>query len=95
MSNGNLVYRSLSGDYTKDTFAVSSNNTAWGTVTVNGAAPDNTHDYPQGTTLTLVATAVENAGVFVKWSNGATNATITVVTTGQPDAITAIFRAAE
>ena len=95
MSNGSLVYRSLAGDYTKDTFAVSSNNTAWGTVTVNGAAPDNTHDYPQGTTLTLVATAVENAGVFVKWSNGATNATITVVTTGQPDAITAIFRAAE
>ena len=95
MSNGSLVYRSLAGDYTKDTFAVSSNNTAWGTVTVNGAAPDNTRDYPRGTSLTLVATPVANAGVFVKWSNGATDATITVLTTGQPDAITAIFRADE
>lgn len=93
MSNGTLTHRSLSGDYTKDTFIVLSSNTELGAVTVNGAAPDNTKNYPAGTTLTLVATA-KASGEFVKWSNGATANTITVVTKGQPEALTAIFKAA-
>ncbi|MBR1377981.1 MAG: hypothetical protein IJ557_02500 [Bacteroidaceae bacterium] len=92
MSDGSLAYRALSGDYRKDTFTVLSNNTTLGNVSVNGADPDNTKEYEAGTTLTLVATA-ESGGEFVKWSNGATAATITVVTKGQPEAITAIFKA--
>lgn len=92
MSNGTLSHRSLSGDYTKDTYTVVANDSALGTVTVNGAAPDNTKDYVQGTTLALVATAKTGA-TFVAWSNGATSKSISVVTKGQPEAIVAIFKA--
>ena len=92
MSNGTLTHRSLSGDYTKDTYIVLSSDTTLGTVTVNGAAADNTKNYAQGTTLSLAATPKTGAS-FVKWSNGATAQNITVVTKGQPEAITAIFKA--
>jgi len=94
MSNGTLSHRSLSGDYTKDTFSVMSSDTTLGTVTVNGAAPDNAKNYNAGTTLTLVATAKQGAE-FVKWSNGATATEISVVTKGQPEAIVAIFKAGD
>lgn len=93
MSNGTLTHRSLSGDYTKDTFTVLSSDTTLGTVTVNGAAADNTKNYPAGTSLALKATAT--GGVFDRWSNGATATEITVVTKGQPDAIVAIFKAGD
>ena len=93
MSNGTLTHRSLSGDYTKDTFTVLSSDTTLGTVTVNGAAADNTKNYPAGTSLALKATAT--GGVFDRWSNGATATEITVVTKGQPEAIVAIFKAGD
>lgn len=82
------------GDYQKDTFIVTSNDTKLGTVTVNGAAADNTKEYAAGTTLKLKAT-VTSTNKFVKWSNGATAAEIQVVTTGYPDAIVAIFAKGE
>lgn len=80
------------GDYTKDTYSVVSSDSAFGTVTVNGAAPDNTKGYAPNTTLELVATATAE-GEFVRWSNGQTAATITVVTKGQPEGVVAIFKA--
>ncbi len=92
MSDGSLSYRSLSGDYTKDNFVVLSSNAELGTVTVNGDTPDNTKEYPAGTTLALEATPAQGAE-FVAWSNGSTTPSISVVTKGIPGAITAIFRA--
>ena len=92
MSDGSLTYRSLSGDYTKISYVVLSNNDQLGTVTVNGSAPDNTQEYEAGVTLALVATAAAGAE-FVAWSNGATTASISVTTRGIPEAITAIFKA--
>lgn len=78
------------GDYQKDTYTVTSSDTKLGTVTVNGATPDNTKEYAAGTTLKLKATAT-STNKFVKWSNGATDTDISVVTPGYPDAIVAIF----
>lgn len=92
MSDGSLTYRSLSGDYTKNSYVVLSSNPQLGTVTVNGVAPDNTKEYPAGTNLTLVATP-ETGAEFVSWSNGSTNTSISVTTRGIPEAITAIFKA--
>ena len=80
-----------SGDYQKDTFAVAVNIEGAGTVTVNGTTPDNTKDYAANTTITLAATAAEGYE-FVKWSDNNTSATRTVVTTGQPGALVAIFK---
>jgi hypothetical protein len=94
MSDGSLSFRALSGDYRKDTFTVMANDDKLGSVTVNGATPDNTKEYAQGATLTLVATAKTGA-TFAGWSNGATANSITVVTKGQPEAIVAIFKATD
>lgn len=80
-----------SGDYQKDTFAVAVNIKGAGTVTVDGTTPDNTKDYAANTTITLAATAAEGYE-FVKWSDNNTSATRTVVTTGQPGALVAIFK---
>ena len=92
MSNGSLAPNDLAGDYTKDVFVVTSNDATLGTVTVNGATPDNTVGYAAGTTLTLKATASE--GVFQGWSDGVTTAERSVVTKGQPEGLMAIFKKA-
>lgn len=93
MSNGSLAPNDLAGDYTKDVFVVTANDATLGSVTVNGAAPDNTVGYAAGTTLTLKATAAEG-GVFQSWSDGVTTAERTVVTKGQPEGLMAIFKKA-
>lgn len=94
MSNGSLVPNDLAGDYTKDVFVVSSSDATLGTVTVNGATPDNTVGYAAGTTLALVATAAKG-GEFVSWSDGNTQASRNVVTAGQPQGLMAIFKQGE
>ena len=83
-----------SGDYTKDGVFVTSNDTNLGTVGIKKA--DNTPvesgtEVPKGTTLTLTATPKANAE-FVKWSNGSTSNPTTIVTTGDPMSVTALFR---
>ena len=93
MTDGTLAPNELAGDYTKDVFVVTSNNSELGTVTVNGSTPDNTVSYAAGTSLTLKATAT--SGQFVAWSDGVTTDTRTVVTKGQPGGLTAIFKAGE
>jgi len=82
----------VSGDYTKSTFAVVASSDAMGTVTVGGQAPDNTKEYAAGTTLSLAASA-EAGYKFVKWSDGNTNATRTVVTKGIGESLVAMFAA--
>lgn len=88
-----------SGDYTKDAVYVTSNDTALGTVSIkNGATNvESGTEVAKGTTLTLTATPVQESGAdiadFVKWSNGSTANPTTIVTTGDPMSITALFRA--
>ena len=82
----------FSGDYTKDGVYVTSNDTELGTVAIkNGeTAVQSGEEFVKGTTLTLTATPATGK-VFKKWSNGQTDATISVVTTGDPMYFTAIF----
>lgn len=80
------------GDYQKDTYTVSVNDNSMGSVTVDGSAPDNTKEYAANSVLALVATA-KSGYDFVKWSDGVTTASRSVITKGQPDGIMAIFKA--
>jgi len=91
MTTGSLVPKAIAGDYTKDLFVVSVNADEMGTVTVNGAAPDNTVGYAANTSLELAASA-KSGYEFVMWSDGVTSATRTVVTKGQPGGVIAIFK---
>lgn len=96
MSDAALTAVGAAGDYKVNTFTVTANDTTNGEVKVNDATPDNTKDYPAGTILTLkasVKTASASTHEFVKWSNGKTDAEITVVTTGMPESIIATFAA--
>ena len=93
MTTGSLVPKAIAGDYTKDLFVVSVNAEEMGTVTVNGAAPDNTVGYAANTSLELAASA-KSGYEFVMWSDGVTSATRTVVTKGQPGGVIAIFKKA-
>ncbi len=94
MSDGSLLPNDCAGDYTKDVYVVSSNDTKLGTVTVDGTTPDNGKEYVSGTKLILKATATAT-GEFVAWSTGETTAEITVVTKGQPGGKFAIFKKKE
>lgn len=91
MTTGSLQPKVIAGDYTKDLFVVSVNADEMGTVTVNGAAPDNTVGYAANTSLELAASA-KSGYEFVMWSDGVTSATRTVVTKGQPGGVIAIFK---
>lgn len=92
-SNGTLTETiPQAGDYMKDSYTVSVSDEAAGSVTVDGADPDNTKEYPNGTTLALVATA-KTGYDFVAWSDGVTTASRNVVTNGNPGGVLAIFKA--
>lgn len=93
VTDASLSPLSVAGDYTKNTFTILINDSTKGAVTVNGSAVDNTVDYPAGTSLTLVATP-ETGCKFVKWSDGNTSATRTVVTKGQLESLVAFFATA-
>ena len=107
VTNGGAAEMSFnSGDYTKDAVYVTANidgsGAAMGTVAITsgGQTIPSGSEVAKGTTLTLTATARQAAtGVkatqFVKWSTGATTASINVVATGDPMSITAIFREVE
>ena len=82
-----------SGDYTKDAVYVTSNNTTLGTVSIKNGATDveSGTEVAKGTALTLTATP-ETGAEFVKWSNGSTANPTTIVTTGDPMSVTALFK---
>ena len=95
VTNGGTVEMEFnSGDYTKDAVYVTSNDTNLGTVSIkNGNDPvASGTEVAKGTTLTLTATPT-TGNVFVKWSNGQTANPTTIVTTGDPMSITALFKA--
>ena len=82
----------ISGDYQKDGVFAVSNDTNLGTVTIkngNTVVPSGT-EVAKGTTLTLTATP-KTGKVFKKWSDGKTDATISVVASGDPQAFMAFF----
>lgn len=91
MTNGKISDTYWSGDYQKNTFTVGVNIEGAGTVTVNNAAPDNEKEYDAKTTLELKAQEAEHYS-FVMWSDGSKEKTHTVITTGDPGAIVAIFK---
>ncbi len=86
-----LAYQS--GDYQKDAVYVTSNNTDLGTVAIaNGeTAVESGTEVAKGTTLTLTATPKSGAE-FVKWSNGSTANPTTIVATGDPMSVVALFK---
>lgn len=91
VTNGGVIEDSVwQGDYKKDSYTVAVNDQTLGTATISPAPQDG--EYAKGTTLTLTATPAENA-TFVKWSNGQTTPTITVVKGEGPEGMVAIFRA--
>jgi hypothetical protein len=91
VTNGGVIEDSVwQGDYKKDSYTAVPNDAALGSVTVSPAATDG--EYAKGTTLTLTAQAKDGA-TFKNWSNGKTNASITVVKGEGPEGIVAIFEA--
>lgn len=92
MSNGSIEQNVVSGDYENALLTVAANDSAMGTVTVNGEEYTEAQEFAPNSIITLKATA--NSGYeFVSWSNGKTDAEISIVATGMPMAITAIFQA--
>lgn len=91
-SNGTLTApNTQAGDFMKDFFTVTVNDETMGSVTVNGAAVDNTKQYAANTVLALVATP-KSGYDFVKWSDNVETASRNVVAKGRPDAVVAIFK---
>jgi ribosomal protein L27 len=70
------------------------NDPALGSVAIsNGGTPvESGTEVAKGTTLTLTATP-KGSATFKKWSNGATANPTTIVTTGDPMGVTALFEA--
>ena len=95
VTNGGAIEdKYWSGDYQKDAVYATPNDATLGTVAMKKA--DNTPvasgtEVVKGTTLTVTATPKDGAE-FVKWSNGSTANPTSIVTTGDPMAITALFR---
>ena len=99
VTNGGAAEMSFnSGDYTKDAvYAVANvdgDGKAMGTVAITSGGqtiPSGT-EVAKGTTLTLTAIP-KGSATFKKWSNGATANPTTIVTTGDPMGVTALFEA--
>ncbi len=89
MTNGNITENVLGGDYQNSKLTVTVNETE-GSVTVNGEAYDADAEYAPNAVIALKATA-QSGYTFVGWSNGKTDAEISIVATGMPMAITALF----
>ena len=90
MTDSPLIHVDNAGDYTKNSFVVTSNDESMGKVTINSESSDAKKEYATGTEITLKATA-EASHKFVQWSNGMKEATITLVKKDCPEAMTAFF----
>lgn len=87
VNNGSIQQiEQLNGDYQKDTLTVTSNNEEMGKVEVSPSKDE----YTEGETVTLTATA-EEGHHFVKWSDGATLSPRSLVYSGYPTTLQAIF----
>lgn len=91
VNNGTIKQiEQLNGDYQHNTLTVTSNNEEWGKVTVS---PEKT-DYEEGETVTLTP-AAEEGYHFVKWSDNVTIETRSLIYSGVPTVLQAVFEADE
>ena len=91
MNNGSIRENVINGDYTNQKLIVTADDTM-GAVKVNGQAYTTPAEFAPNSIITLKAEP--KAGYrFVSWSNGKTDAEITITATGMPMAVTAIFAA--
>nr|DAL63017.1 MAG TPA_asm: major capsid protein [Caudoviricetes sp.] len=91
VNNGSIKQiEQLNGDYQHNTLTVTSNNEAWGKVTVS---PEK-EDYEEGETVTLTP-AAESGYHFVKWSDNVTIDTRSLIYSGVPTVLQAVFEADE
>lgn len=87
VNNGKIQQiEQLNGDYQHNTLTVTSNNEEWGKVTVS---PEKT-DYEEGETVTLTP-AAESGYHFVKWSDNVTIDTRSLIYSGVPTVLQAVF----
>jgi len=89
MTSGNIVENLISGDYTNSKLVVTCD-AKEGSVTVNGEDYTEPQEFGVNDVITLAATA-KSGYTFAGWSNGKTEASISIVATGMPMAITALF----
>ena len=88
VNNGTIKQiEQLNGDYQKNTLTITSNDESMGKVTVSPEKPE----YTEGESITLTP-AAEEGYEFVAWSDGATINPRTLVYSGYPTALQAIFK---
>lgn len=88
VSNGTASpIEELNGDYQKNTLTVTSNDTTMGKVQVSPQKDE----YTEGETITLTPQA-EGSHTFVAWSDGATISPRSIVYSGYPTVLQAIFK---
>ena len=88
MSDGAIAENTVNGDYTNSKLVVTVDGP--GSVTVNDAEYDEPTEFAPNAVIKLTATPADGK-TFKAWSNGKTEATISLTATGMPMAITAFF----
>lgn len=92
ITDGSLKPSALAADYYYSNLSLFPSDVTLGKIQVNGAdLTDPTKDYEVGTNVTIKAVALDGA-TFEKWSNGSTDAEITLTVGAQPLALVAIFK---
>lgn len=91
MSDGGIQPNNINGDYDNSFLTVTADS-KMGSVTVNGEAYTKPKEFAANDIITLEAKPAEGY-VFTNWSNGKTDAKITITANGMPMAITALFKA--
>lgn len=89
MTNGSIQENVLGGDFQNSKLTITCKDSD-GSVTVNGAEYNADAEYAPNAVITLKATA-KSGKKFANWSNGQTSPEISIVATGMPMAITALF----
>ena len=91
MSDGSIAENVVNGDYTNSKLIVNVNDSALGSVQVNGKAYNEPAEFAPNAIISLKAVPASADKEFKSWSNGKTDAEITITATGMPMAITAFF----
>lgn len=89
VSNGDIKENVISGDYSNSRLIIEFDK-AKGSVEVNGEAYTEVKEFNPNSIVTIKATA-KSGYKFVQWSNGKTDAQITITTTGMPTVLTPVF----
>ena len=91
MSNGGIQPNNINGDYDNSFLTVTADS-KMGSVTVNGEPYTTPKEFAANDIITLEAKPASGY-TFTNWSNGKTDAKITITANGMPMAITALFKA--